>query len=589
MLTERLVPSLPLTPRRERGTSQETLFSSNKLVRSPLWPRPDLAASPLAKERLDREASSLCTVEAVHTSNASTAINMINNYVGMVLLSQAFCFRLCGWLALPLLAVLTSFGAFTGSLIIESYETLASRNGSDLVPSYALIGQHCLGSFGKWLVIVSSIVETWMAIMCMDVIIWSNAALLFPDVPREYVIGVCIALAFPTNYLKDFSLLSFLSAFGLVCIGLIMLVVGYECWGLAASPAHTAARRTLNEAASGLADAAPEVVAGWAGLGMDAATQAASAAAAAVAAPLATRRLVGGARQLAGQLLGQVGAAADSEAHLAGATKAAHMSIVPRASSPRPLFARHANGAAATSPAHDYSKANWSGVPMAASIMLAGLTGHVGLPPMYAEMKTPSAFKPTLYFSFALMFGMYTFVGAAGYLLYGAGSHILITQDMSLAMTSGPLSVVLVKAVLLAITFKIFCSVPMCVVILVDIGENLYFEATATGLSDAASDKMRIALWLGSTACSIAAYDYLQYVTALIGMNSLLISVILPVLFYVMIHRHNMGSAAGAGFAGLLLATLVFSTVTAYVDVSEFVASLARLGADGGKGAATSS
>ena len=45
---------------------------------------------------------------------------------------------------------------------------------------------------------------------------------------------------------------------------------------------------------------------------------------------------------------------------------------------------------------------------MSASIMLAGLTGHVGLPPMYAEMKTPSAFRPTLYISFSLMFGMCT-------------------------------------------------------------------------------------------------------------------------------------------------------------------------------------
>ena len=29
----------------------------------------------------------------------------------------------------------------------------------------------------------------------------------------------------------------------------------------------------------------------------------------------------------------------------------------------------------------------WDGVPLSASIMLAGLTGHVGLPPMYSSMQ----------------------------------------------------------------------------------------------------------------------------------------------------------------------------------------------------------
>ncbi len=51
----------------------------------------------------------------------------------------------------------------------------------------------------------------------MNVIIWRNAVLLLPQLqPLTVVIG-CIVLSFPTNWLKNFSLLSFLSVFGLMC------------------------------------------------------------------------------------------------------------------------------------------------------------------------------------------------------------------------------------------------------------------------------------------------------------------------------------------------------------------------------------
>lgn len=95
-------------------------------------------------------------------------------------------------------------------------------------------------------------------------------------------------------------------------------------------------------------------------------------------------------------------------------------------------------------------------VPMASSIMMAGLTGHVGLPPMYSEMKKPSDFEKTcvilqpkpspsrlafvlllcqpcaqfrLYWSFFLMFIIYGYVGVCGYFLYGGTSDVLTRLD----------------------------------------------------------------------------------------------------------------------------------------------------------------
>ena len=58
------------------------------------------------------------------TTALSTFFNLINNYVGMVLLSMHFTFARSGWLALPVLFGLTAFGAFTGDCIILCCQTL---------------------------------------------------------------------------------------------------------------------------------------------------------------------------------------------------------------------------------------------------------------------------------------------------------------------------------------------------------------------------------------------------------------------------------------------------------------------------------
>ena len=124
--------------------------------------------------------------ERVLSTNMQTAFNIVNNYVGIVLLSMSFCCAQAGWFSIIALFVLTLFGAYTGSLIVRSYIMIEGEG--ETVPSYAQIGQRCLGGFGKWLVLGSSILETYVAILCMNIIIWNNAALLLaPNVPLHWV------------------------------------------------------------------------------------------------------------------------------------------------------------------------------------------------------------------------------------------------------------------------------------------------------------------------------------------------------------------------------------------------------------------
>jgi hypothetical protein len=152
----------------------------NELVR---YRSPQFARSPLARPntnvanltpRSDKFSLGAPLLDAPTpanplSSNAATFLNLINNYVGMVLLSMHYCFAESGWLALAALALLTGFGAFTGDCLVECYKLIQADNPAR-APSYAEIGSRCLGPFGKWLVVASSLLENFFALLCMLII-----------------------------------------------------------------------------------------------------------------------------------------------------------------------------------------------------------------------------------------------------------------------------------------------------------------------------------------------------------------------------------------------------------------------------------
>eukprot|EP00967_Tisochrysis_lutea_P022465 scaffold25588_cov40-Tisochrysis_lutea.AAC.2 len=436
----------------------------------------------------------------------------------MVLLSMSFCFAAAGWMALPLLLVLTLLGGYTGALIVLSYATIAEAG--ETVPSYAKIGEHSCGTFGKWLVVVSSVIETFFCIVSMNIITWKNIACLMPSLPLTWLILGSVMLSFPTNWLTDFNRLSFLSAFGLGCVIFICADIGYEAF-----------ERLFVES---------------------------------------------------------------------------------------PLRQAH----------EQHELLNFRGLPMAASIMFAGLTGHVSLPPIYASMKRPSRFASTLVWSFSAMFLFYAFVGACGYLLYGADASVIVTEDMS-RNAHGAMDRLLVSLILVGMAFKLFCSVPMCVVVLTDITENLYLEKHGRYMRKNAIMYWRISFWLAGVILSVVFYDSLEYVTAFVGvhstemfrlrewsrphypnhpcaraigiscmlhieyypthswynfsrnpsrlftgMNSLLISVILPIAFYLIIHWRGMSTLSKAWYLAVLILSTLLTMMISWVDVNDFIDSI---------------
>ena len=78
--------------------------------------------------------------------------------------------------------------------------------------------------------------------------------------------------------------------------------------------------------------------------------------------------------------------------------------------------------------------------------------------------------------------------------------------------------------------------------------------------------------------CALLLRPYLQYVTALVGINSLLISVLLPLLFYVQLRRRAMGWPELVAFSCVLACTALVTAYMSFMDVQEFVEEL-----DGGR------
>lgn len=108
---------------------------------------PQSAGFALSTALLDQDAPAAGSSVRL-SSNLATFFNLINNYVGMVLLSMHFCLAKSGWLGLMELALLTMFGAFTGDCLVQAYQ-LVERDNPSRSPSYAEIGDRCLGAFGR--------------------------------------------------------------------------------------------------------------------------------------------------------------------------------------------------------------------------------------------------------------------------------------------------------------------------------------------------------------------------------------------------------------------------------------------------------
>ncbi|XP_078440134.1 amino acid transporter AVT1C-like isoform X2 [Wolffia australiana] len=200
-----------------------------------------LIPSPLAPERRSSQAL-LPRIPSKHkviksyqelpppSSNCSygqAVLNGVNVLCGVGILSTPYAVKEGGWIGLVVLFVFAVLAAYTGLLLRRC---LDSEPGLETYPD---IGQAAFGTFGRVFISVVLYVELFGC--CVEYIILEgdNLSSLFPHVhldvagfrlsPQLVFAALTTLIVLPTTWLRDLSVLSYISAGGVVASILVVL------------------------------------------------------------------------------------------------------------------------------------------------------------------------------------------------------------------------------------------------------------------------------------------------------------------------------------------------------------------------------
>ncbi|KAL3838302.1 hypothetical protein ACJIZ3_022893 [Penstemon smallii] len=244
-LTRRYTPDIlptlskPLIPPVDEEKSKDRR-SSHSLV-----PSLPTRKQSLRKLVLDGKASAVQELPSIHqSSNRQAVINGMNVLCGVGILSTPYAVKQGGWLGLTVLMIFAVLSYYTGILLRCC---LDSQPGLQTYPD---IGQAAFGTTGR--IVISIILYVELYACCVEYIILEgdNLSSLFPnahlnfgvfDLNSQHLFALLTTLAvLPTVWLRDMSVLSYISAGGVIasilvvaCLFWVGLVdqVGFETKG----------------------------------------------------------------------------------------------------------------------------------------------------------------------------------------------------------------------------------------------------------------------------------------------------------------------------------------------------------------------
>lgn len=162
-----------------------------------------------------------------HSTFGQAVVNGINVLCGVGILSTPYAMKQGGWLGLSILLIFAVLSFYTGILLRAC---LDSRPGLETYPD---IGQAAFGAMGRVAISIVLYVELYAS--CIEYVILEsdNLSTLFPrahisfgglEINAHLLFAIATALAvLPTVYLRDLSILSYISAGGVVASIVVVL------------------------------------------------------------------------------------------------------------------------------------------------------------------------------------------------------------------------------------------------------------------------------------------------------------------------------------------------------------------------------
>lgn len=158
--------------------------------------------------------------------------NGINVLAGVGILSTPYATAQAGWLGLGVLMLFGGISCFTGLLLRDCIES--GRH----VATYPDIGQAAFGRAGRWLTAALLYGELYAVSVELLILEGDNLAYLFPAArvalgggltltPHQAFVVLAALCVLPTVWLRDLSVLAYISAFGVLASLLIVLAVAW--------------------------------------------------------------------------------------------------------------------------------------------------------------------------------------------------------------------------------------------------------------------------------------------------------------------------------------------------------------------------
>ncbi|KAJ8533940.1 hypothetical protein K7X08_007264 [Anisodus acutangulus] len=213
--------------RSQNPTPQHSL--SKPLISSQILEKEDVP--PLNPSKLSIVSSAIFSAPELPTSQqcsyTQSVLNAINALCGIGILSTPYALKEGGWCSLFLLLLFGVITFYTGTLLKKCLESFPG------IETYLDIGQAAFGLFGRIFIAIALYAELYSSCIEYLIMMSDNLGALFPNSHMEFagfhldsyqmcaIISTLVIL--PTVWLRNLSLLSIISAGGVIALILVVI------------------------------------------------------------------------------------------------------------------------------------------------------------------------------------------------------------------------------------------------------------------------------------------------------------------------------------------------------------------------------